>query len=86
MYMYVCMRTYICIYIYIYILYIHYIYTYMNKPSEGSCTGYYYHFNNLRFQTITANNDCSAAWSAFHLKHVVFSFVSRKILKRRSLK
>ena len=42
-------------------------------------------FQQPTFQTFTTNNICSAAWSAFHLKHVAILFVSSEILKCRLL-
>ena len=43
-------------------------------------------FQQPTFQQFTQSNYCSAAWSAFHLKHVIIMFVSTYILKCRLLK
>ena len=46
--------------------------------------GLYYNFNNMRF-IISPNNYLSAAWSAFHLKHVDSCCVSTDNSKCRLL-
>ena len=52
---------------------------------QDSCTGLL-SFQQPTFQKFTKINVCSAALSAFHLKHVIVLFVSSDILKCRSLK
>ena len=42
--------------------------------------GFCYHFNNQRFRHSNTTNYFTAAWSAFHLKHIVSLFVSRELL------
>ena len=54
------------------------------EPCPISCTG----FTIISTTSVSNihNDDCSAAWSACHLKHVVICLVSSDILKCRLLK
>ena len=52
----------------------------------NSRTGFYNHFDNLRFISSQANNDLSAAWPAFHLNHLVICFSSSDIMQCKLLK
>ena len=62
-----CIYIYICIYIYTYILCAHYIYIYIYIYIYLVCIS-------LESKAYVSNiqniNECSAAWSAFHLRHM----------------
>ena len=82
---------YICICVHIYIYTYTYIYIYIciyTRIPYLLMYGVLLSFQQPTFHKFTKQQtaDFSAAWSAFHWKHVIIVFVSSELLKRRLLK